>query len=466
MAIPTGKTAPALAFLAAVAVVLPLPRSARADERLRIPYEMFRLPNGLTVIVHEDHSVPIATVNTWYHVGSSRERPGRTGLAHFFEHLMFEGSKHVPEGVFDRTLESVGGSNNASTDEDRTNYFDDIPASALELTLFLESDRMAHLLDTLTPERVDGQRDVVKNERRESYESPPYGMADLFLAAALYPPDHPYHWPVIGSMEDLSAATREDMADFFKRYYAPGNASLVVAGDVDTKKVRELVTKWYGNIPPGPPVAPMGTRPVTLTGEKRLVYEDKVQLPRLYLRWPTPPFLSPADAALDALGGVLAGSKNARLYKRLVYDLQIAQNVAAFQSSSALASTFSVIVTARSGHDLEEMRRIVDEEIERIKQTGPTDREIERFLNMAESAFLGRLENVGGDGGKADQLNQYFVAAGNPDFFEEDLARYRALAPADIQAVAKKYLGSGRVALSVVPEGKPELGLSGSDLAR
>jgi zinc protease len=450
-------------ILSLLAIGLTLARGLEAAGRLEVPYQMFRLGNGLTVIVHEDHSVPIATVNTWFHVGSSRERPGRTGLAHFFEHLMFEGSKNVPEGAFDRLLESVGGSNNASTNEDRTNYFDDVPASAVDLALFLESDRMHYLVDTMTPQRVDGQRDVVKNERRQSFENQPYGMAPIFLNAALYPPDHPYHWPVIGYMDDLTAATRDDIADFFRRYYSPGNASLVVAGDVDTQEIMALAEKWYGDIPAGPPVPPQGTRPVVVEKEKRLVYEDKVQLPRLYLRWPTPPYLDPADAALDALAGVLAGGKNSRLYKRLVYEEQVAQDVSAVQESAELASTFDVVVTARTGQTLEQMLAKVDAEIARLQNAPPDARELLRFQNSLEASYLTRLEKVGGEGGRANQLNNYFATAGDPDYFEEDMSRYRALSPSDIQAVAKRYLSGGRVVLSVVPAGHPELALAGSE---
>jgi len=436
---------------------------APAGEPLQIPYEMFRLKNGLTVIVHEDHSVPIATVNTWYHVGSSRERPGRTGLAHLFEHLMFEGSKHVPEGAFDRWLEAVGGSNNGSTTEDRTNYYEDVPSNALELPLFLESDRMGFLLDTMSPEHVDGQRDIVKNERRQSFENRPYGMAPLYIQEALYPPDHPYHWPVIGSMEDLTAASQEDVVDFFRRWYTPANASVVVAGDVSARDVRALAEKWFGDVPPGEAAPPRGTLPVRLAAEKRLVYQDKVQLPRLFLVWPTPAFLSPSDAALDALAGILAGGKNARLYKRLVYELQVAQDVTAYQESHELASSFNILVTARAGHGLEEMRKLVEEEIERLKSEPPSARELERFQNGLEAGYLRRLETVGG---KADQLNSYFFSTGNPDFFGEDLARYRALSPVDVQAAARQFLGAGRVALSAVPGGRTDLALAKSEGVR
>ncbi len=434
--------------------------SAGAAPRLAVPYEMFRLPNGLTVIVHEDRSAPIVSVNCWYHVGSGRETPGRTGFAHLFEHLMFEGSENVPEGAFDRWLEAVGGDNNGSTSNDRTNYWENAPANALEVPLFLESDRMGFLLDAMSPEAVDGQRDVVKNERRQGVENQPYGRVEDLLPPALFPKDHPYSWPVIGSMADLSAASYQDVVDFFRKWYGPANASLVVAGDVDAKEVRRLAEKWFADVPKSEPVEPYAPRPVVLREEKRLVLEDKVQLPRLYLAWVTPPSFAPGDAALDAVAAVLASGKNSRLYKRLVYDLQVAQDVTAYQGSAALASTFQVIVTARAGRALPEILRLVDEEIARLAQEPPAERELTRFLNRTEAGFYDRLERVGGFGGKADQLNAYYFATGNPDFFEEDLARYRALSPSDVQAAASRWLGSGRVLVSVVPEGKKDLAVA------
>jgi zinc protease len=418
---------------------------------------MFRLPNGLTVIVHEDRSAPIVSVNTWYHVGSGRETPGRTGFAHLFEHLMFEGSKNVPEGAFDRWLEAVGGDNNGSTNNDRTNYWENAPANALEVPLFLESDRMGFLVDAMSPEKVDGQRDVVKNERRQGVENQPYGRVEDLLPPALFPKDHPYSWPVIGSMADLSAASHQDVVDFFRKWYGPANASVVIAGDVDAKEVRRLAEKWFADVPPSEPVEPYAPRPVVLREEKRLVLEDDVQLPRLYVAWVTPPALAPGDAALDAVAGVLASGKNSRLYRRLVYDLQVAQDVAAYQGSAALASTFQVVVTARAGRALPEILRLVDEEIARLAQEPPAERELARFLNQTEAGFYDRLERVGGFGGKADQLNAYYVATGNPDFFEEDLARYRALSPSDVQAAASRWLGPGRVIVSVVPRGSTDL---------
>jgi zinc protease len=446
----------ALAALAQAAAPAAAP-AARAP--LAVPYETFRLANGLTVIVHEDHSAPLVSVNTWYHVGSGRERPGRTGFAHLFEHIMFEGSKNVPEGAFDQWLEAVGGSNNGSTNGDRTNYWENAPAGALELPLFLESDRMGHLLDAMSPQKVDGQRDIVKNERRQSYENRPYGMADLALSAAMYPPDHPYHWPTIGSMEDLGAASYDDVVEFFKKWYGPANASVVIAGDVDTARARALAEKWFGDIPKSAPVEPLLPRPVVLPAEKRVLLEDRVELPRLFMAWPAPAHFAPAEPALIALGEILSSGKNARLYKKLVYELQVAQDVSAYVDTGALASTFNIVVTARTGHDLPEILRLVDEELARLKAEAPTAREVQRFQNQAEAQTLRGLERVGGFGGKADQLNGYYFYTGNPDYFEEELSSYRALLPSDVRAAAQQYLGPGRVLVSVVPAGRRGMGL-------
>lgn len=428
------------------------------DTRITVPYTRFTLPNGLTVILHEDHTTPTVSVNIYYHVGSGMEKPGRTGFAHLFEHLMFEGSGHVPEGKFDDWLETTGGENNASTSSDRTNYWINIPRNALELALFLESDRMGYLLNAMTPEKVDGQRNVVKNERRQSYENRPYGMASLVIDENLYPPDHPYHWPLIGSMADLSAASFQDVVDFFKKFYSPNNASLSIGGDIDPSATRALVEKWFGDVPAGPPVPPLGSPVAYLDTEKRLVMEDKVMLPRLYMTWLSPAIFAPGDAELDVLANILAGGKNARLYKRLVYDLQIAQDVRAGQDQSKLGSTFQIVATARSGHTLGELEKVIQEELNRIRREAPTRREVDRAVNQYEASFLSRLESVGGFGGKADQLNAYYVQTGNPDYFQEDLARYKALDPDDILSVADTYLrDTGRVVLSVVPEGKKEL---------
>ena len=428
---------------------------AGAQSPLQVPYRLFTLPNGLTVILHQDRSVPIVGVNLWYHVGSANERPGRTGFAHLFEHLMFEGSKHVKEGEFDTLLEAAGGNNNGSTEPDRTNYIIDVPSNALELALFLESDRMEYLLDAMTPTRVDGQRDVVKNERRQSYENQPYGMAFLELSRMLYPPEHPYSWPTIGHMEDLTAASYDDVVAFFKKYYAPGNASLAIVGDIDLDAARKLVEKWFGEIPRGEPVPPLPPQPAQVTEVKRKTLTDQVQLPRLHLAWLTPPAYAPADAALDVVSSILAGGKNSRLYKRLVYDTQIAQDVAAFQQSQTLGSTFLIMATARPGHSAEDMQKAIDEELDRLRREPPDAREVQRAINEIEAAFYRQMERVGGFNGKAEQMNAYYFASGNPDFFAEDLARYTALTPTDVQAALRKWLPADRrVELTVDPEVK------------
>jgi zinc protease len=424
---------------------------APATPPLTVPYTAFTLPNGLHVILHQDKTVPVAAVNVWYHVGSGREKPGRTGFAHLFEHVMFEGSEHVKEGEFDGWLEAAGGNNNGSTSEDRTNYITDVPSNALELALFLESDRMGYLLPTLTQEKLDGQRDVVKNEKRQRVDNQPYGQAFIELGALMYPPGHPYSWPVIGSMEDLSAASLTDVTDFFKGYYAPNNASLVVAGDIEIEPTRRLVEKWFGGIPRGPAVAPLVPAPASLTDVTRKTITDKVQLPRLYMAWHTPGLYAPGDATMDMVSSLLTGGKNSRLYRRLVYEMQIAQDVSAAQMSRALGGMFLVVATARPGQSLERIQAVIDEEIEQLKLAPPDPREMTRALNQIEASFFRNMERTGSFGGKADLLNGYYVATGMPDYFEEDLARYRAISPTDVQSAASRYLPKDRrVELTVV----------------
>jgi zinc protease len=444
-------------FRAAAVFAVLLSTSLLADSpSIQLPYTQFTLSNGLHVILHEDHSVPVVSVNVWYHVGSGRERPGRTGFAHLFEHLMFMGSGHVKPGEFDSWLESAGGQNNGSTEYDRTNYWINVPSNALELALFLESDRMGYLLDTMTPQTVDAQRDVVKNERRQSVENRPYGTAeDVILGEMLFADAHPYHWPVIGYMPDLTAASYDDVVAFFKTFYAPGNASLVIAGDLDPAATRRLVEKWFSDVKPGPPPTPPTIPGAMLTGVQKKTVTDRVQLPRLFLAWITPRHFEPGDAALDIVADILSGGKNARLYKRLVYDMQIAQNVRASQNSQALASYFEIEVTPRPGHTIDEVQKVVDEEIAKLRREDPSEHEVQRALNQIEASFYNRMERVGGFGGKADQLNAYYTSTGDPDWFNEDLARYRALSPSDVRAAADRFLPADRrVELTVVPETK------------
>jgi zinc protease len=367
---------------------------------------------------------------------------------------MFMGSGHVKPGEFDELLEETGGQNNASTNSDTTNYWISVPSTSLDLALFLESDRMGYLLDTMTPKTVDAQRDVVKNERRERVENQPYGQADVVLQEMLYAEGHPYHWPVIGYMPDLTAASYDDVVAFFKKYYVPSNASLVVAGDIDPAAARKAVEKWFGDVKPGAPVEPMTIPGVMLTSVQKKTITDHVQLPRLYLAWLTPRFLDPGDAAMDMVADVLAGGKNSRLYKRLVYDMQAAQSVSAFQVSQTLSSYFLIEATPRPGHTVEELKKVIDEEIAKVQREGPTAHELERTINQVEASVYDRMERLGGaHGGKADQLNQYFIRTGDPDWFNEDLARYRAISLSDVKAAAEAFLPfDRRVELTVVPE--------------
>jgi zinc protease len=435
--------------------LIPAALVAQSETKLEVPYRQFRLANGLNVILHRDPSVPIVAVNVWYHVGSGSERPGRTGFAHLFEHLMFEGSKHVKEGEFDTLLEAAGGNNNGSTNNDRTNYVIDVPSNALDLALFLESDRMAYLLDTMSPERVDGQRDVVKNERRQSYENRPYGMASIELDKMLWPAGHPYSWPTIGYMEDLTAASHDDVVQFFKKYYAPNNASLVIAGDIDFDRTKALVEKWFGDVPKGEFVEPVAPPPAALTSVKRQTMTDRVRLSKLFLGWLTPRYYAPGDAALDVVSSVLAGGKNSRLYKRLIYDTQMAQDVEATQQSGALGSAFLIEITVRPGHSVAEVQKAVDEELAKLKAEPPSARELQRALNQIEASFYRRMQRVGGFGGKADQLNAYYASGGGPDYFAEDLGRYTSLSESDVQAAAVQWLPQDRrVELIVNPEEK------------
>jgi zinc protease len=367
---------------------------------------------------------------------------------------MFMGSAHAKYGVFDQSLEAVGGTNNASTSNDVTSYWIMVPSNTLDLALFLESDRMGYLLDAMTPATVDAQRDIVKNERRERIENTPYGMADVVLEEMLYPEGHPYHWPVIGYMEDLTAASYEDVVAFFKKYYTPSNASLIVAGDIDTAAARTQVEKWFGDVKPGPAPEPLTIPGVALTAVTQRTITDRVELPRLYLAWLTPRHLEPGDAALDITANVLSGGKNSRLYKRLVYEMQIAQDVVAFQLSRDLSSFFLIQATPRPGHTVDELKRVIDEEIARIQQTVPDEREVGRAINQYEASFYDQMERLGGQhGGKADLMNSYFLKTGDPDWFNEDLARYRSLSPSDIRAAAAAFLPlDRRVEQTVMPE--------------
>ncbi len=419
------------------------------------------LDNGLNVIVHEDRRCPIVAVNLWYHVGSKNERPGRTGFAHLFEHLMFEGSEHHDKGYF-QPLQQAGGQLNGSTNADRTNYWEVVPTNALDIALWMESDRMGYLLPALTQSKFENQRDVVLNERRQNYENRPYGLAPMAILAALYPPDHPYHWLTIGVPDDLLAASLEEVRHFFSTYYHPRNASLALAGDIDRSTALDMARRYFGEIPPGPPVAPVHPPQVRLDTEVRLLLEDRVELPRLYLSWHTPGLFEKDDAEMDLLADVLTSGKSSRLYRTLVYERRLATEVAAIQNSRETGGFFQVIATAAPGRTLDEVEYAIAEELSRLVAEGPTADELERGQVQFEAQFVFGLQNVGGFGGKSDQLNADNVVLGDPGWFARDLARYSSATIEGIRRAAERYLVSERVVASVVPRGRPELAISDS----
>jgi zinc protease len=437
-----------------------VPAALAAQPSVSVPHEKYTLPNGLEVILHVDRSVPIVAVNGWYKVGSGDEKPGRTGFAHLFEHVMFMGSQHVPVGKFDEWLEAAGASNNGSTTVDRTNYYETGPSNALPLMLWLDADRMGWLLPTMDQAKLDLQRDVVKNERRQSTDNVPYGRAYETILPALYPTGHPYSWPVIGSMADLSAASLDDVKDFFRTYYAPNNASIAIAGDFEPDSAKAWVAKYFGPIPrnPAAPVRP-APPPVALARDTVLVLEDRVQLPRLYLAWPGVPAFHEDEAALDALAEILAQGKSSRLYRTLVYERQLAQDVGMSAQANKLGGLILLTATAKPGQHPRALAAEVDAAIRRIADEGITDRELTQVKNGVRAQFIDQLSSVLG---KADRLNYYNYFAGTPDFFRQDLARYEALTREDVQRAARTWVaGRPRVVLTVVPEGKTDLALTG-----
>ncbi|MCS6915668.1 MAG: insulinase family protein [Myxococcota bacterium] len=417
----------------------------------QLAFSRLQLANGLEVLIHEDHSVPLVAVSIWYHVGSKDEERGRTGFAHLFEHMMFQGSRHVGDDMHFKYVQQAGGTLNGTTNTDRTNYFAVVPAGALERVLFLEADRMGFLLDALTQEKLDNQREVVRNERRQNYEVAPYGLAPRYLAEALYPEGHPYRHLTIGEHKDLEAATLDDVRTFFNRYYTPSNAVLVIAGDVDPKEARRLVDKWFGPLPrrERPPLVRQWAMPV-LTQERRVEATDRVSLPRLYVVWHSPARFHPGDAELDLLARVLGG-KEGRLYRRLVYQDRLAQEVEVFQQSQLLSSRFGIVATAREGKRPEELLQAIDDELHQLRRSPPSQQEMERARNQIEAALLFDLDELGGFRGRAEMLQQYFYYAGDPDYLARDLERYRRATPQTVHQALLTYLGPGRVVLTISP---------------
>ncbi|MDA1189709.1 MAG: pitrilysin family protein [Chloroflexi bacterium] len=415
-----------------------------------LDFEKFTLPNGLQVVLHEDHSLPLVAVNLWYHVGSKDEQPGRTGFAHLFEHIMFEGSKHHNKSFFD-PLQKVGANLNGSTTPDRTNYWVTLPSEYLELALWLESDRMGFLLDALDQKRFDVQRDVVKNERRQNYENRPYGMAHLLMQPVLFPTPHPYNWPTIGTPEDLDAAQLDDVKDFFRRHYTPNNASLAIVGDIDPSDVRLQVERYFGAIPPASAVTRVGRMDTRLQSDVQLHMQDNVQLSRLYLAWPGLPAFDKDRPAKDVLGAILGDGKTSRLYQLLVYDKQVARDVSVATGAMEIAGEFEISVTAAQGQNLGDLQAIVDEELTKIQAKAPTEEEISRARTRVETHYVGMLERFGGFGGRADQFNYFNVYKGDPGLVSTIMDRYRTVSEKDVQRVAKSLFMEHRVRLDVTP---------------
>jgi predicted Zn-dependent peptidase len=419
-----------------------------------LPVQTFTLPNGLNVILHEDHTTPVVAVDIWYHVGSKDEPAGRNGFAHLFEHLMFQGSKHVPEDHFFLYLERAGASDrNGTTSTDRTNYYETVPTNRLELALWLESDRMGFLLDHVDQKTFEDQRKVVKNEKRQNYDDAPYGAISEFQHDAIYPRSHPYHNLTIGSYEDLDRATLDDVRAFFKTFYVPNNASLVVAGDIEPQKAKTLIEKYFGPIHRGPtPVVITQAAAAEVKSEVTLQVSAGVELARVYIKWVTPAAYQLGDAALDVASNVLSQGKSSRLFKRLVYELQIAKDVSAYQGSGQLGSTFDVVATAKKGHMPEELLKVIDEEIAKMRSQAPSASEVERAKTSLEADVIFRIERMGQ---RADLINHFQQAVGDPSYFPKDVERYRVLTGNDVQKAVQTWLPEHkRVVTMVTPDPK------------
>ncbi|MCC2956861.1 insulinase family protein [Massilia sp. IC2-477] len=420
-----------------------------------VAFEKTTLPNGLQVILVEDRRLPIVAVNIWYHVGPANEAPGLTGFAHLFEHLMFAQTRHIPRGMADRLLEGAGATDsNGGTGYDQTAYYDTVPSNQLELALWVHADRMGYLLDVIDHKALKNQQDVVRNERRQTVEEEPYGLVHEALAHALFPKGHPYYASIIGSHADIQNAKLEDVRQFFASYYGPNNASIVIAGDIDKAKTRALVERYFGSFRRSPPVARPKVVTPPITSERRVVVHDRIELPRVFMGWLTPPAYQPGDAELAVAAEILGGGKSSRLYKKLVYERQIAQDVDASQNSQGLTSTFVIDVTARPGHEAREIEAAIDLELAELREHGPSQREVERARNSLETALLSTIEKLGGDG-LADQLNHYNQYTGDPGYLAKDVARLRQITPADVQRAVRTYLARQARAVVTGLPGKP-----------
>jgi zinc protease len=431
-----------LSNMTAASAISPAQSEGKSATRApEIKYERYKLANGLEVLLHEDHKLPIVAVDIWYHVGPVKERAGRTGFAHLFEHMMFEGSKHVGEKAHIKYLESAGATDiNGTTDFDRTNYFATVPANQLELALWLESDRMGFLLDTLDRAKLTNQRDVVRNERRQG-EGTPYGIVDEEVFHQLFPKAHPYYASVIGSHADIEAARLMDVREFFTEYYAPNNATVAIAGDYDPATIKGLLEKYFGPIPHGPPVPPTTVVTPPITSERRITVTDTVQLPKVDMAWLSPSAFTPGDAEANLAGNILGTGKSSRMYRELVYKQQIAQSVTCYQVSLSLQSVFECELIAKPNVTPEKLEAEAEKIVDGFAQSGPTAAEVEWSRNKVETQLISGLERLGGFGGVADVLDRYNQYTGDPGYLPKDLARYDAATPASVQKFAQATLG-------------------------
>lgn len=418
-------------------------------ELLNIPYEKYFLTNGIEIILFQNKNLPSVAINIWYKVGSSNEIKGKTGLAHLFEHMMFQGSKNIPKEMHFRYIQEAGGSLNASTSFDRTNYYEKLPSNDLELALWLESDRMGLFLDALDQVKLDNQKSVVLNERLERYDNQPYGLAWEKLLANLYPQDHPYNWPTIGYYKDIESYTLEDVQTFFKKYYSPSNATLVIAGNFEVDQTKSLIQKYFSEIKNGVKPPAIKSVEVELSETKSITVEDKVNLERIYLAWHTQNAFDEDDAALDILSDVLSGSKNARLTRKLIYELQIAQDINSMQFSGKFGGHFMIVATAKPGKSLDEIKKIIFDEISSLISKNISKSELQRSRNVIKSNFIYSLQNIDT---VADLLNLYNFYLGEPNSFNFDLNRYNNVDELKIQQIVKKYLERNYVELRIVPE--------------
>jgi zinc protease len=415
---------------------------------LNLEYEKYRLDNGLEVILHQNNLHPLVSVNIWYKAGSSNEKKGKTGIAHLFEHMMFQGSENVPKEMHFRYIQEAGGSLNGSTSFDRTNYYEKVPANFLELILWLESDRMSKLLPSLTQEKLTNQIDVVRNERLERYDNQPYGLAWEILINNLYPDGHPYSWPTIGYLEDMNNYSLEDVTDFFNTNYSPSNACLIIAGNFNRENAKELVERYFSDIESKKSPNKIDIPKVKLSKDKVITREENVQLKRIYLAWPTEKAFGPLDSSLDILGDILSGSKNARLYKSLVYEKEIAQDISAYQYSGKYAGHFMIIATAKPNIELSLLKEEIFKELENISLNGVTQREITRSKNGIKSSFIYSMQNIEA---LADQLNFYNFYLGEPNSFNFDLSRYENMTEDNIKECINKYFRQSHVELHISP---------------